>query len=154
MLGLVFVQCLLGALVAGGKAGLVYTDWPLMNGAFLAPVDWRQGALAFLHDQALTQFNHRMTAYALMLAVVIYAIQAWRWRLAEGAGAAAWTLLAVVTAQAGLGIATLMLGVPLWLGVLHQAGAAVVLGVATANLWLVMRSRPRRFIAGPRSMGL
>ncbi|MDP3400094.1 MAG: COX15/CtaA family protein, partial [Brevundimonas sp.] len=32
LLGLVFVQCLLGALVAGGKAGLVYTDWPLMNG--------------------------------------------------------------------------------------------------------------------------
>jgi len=48
LLGLVFVQCLLGALVAGGKAGLVYTDWPLMNGAFLAPVDWGQGALAFL----------------------------------------------------------------------------------------------------------
>lgn len=154
LLGLVFVQCLLGALVAGGKAGMVYTDWPLMNGAFLAPVDWGQGALAFLHDQALTQFNHRMTAYSLMLAVVIYAVQAWRWRLAEGAGASAWVVLAAVMMQAGLGIATLMQAVPVWLGVLHQAGAAVVLAAATVNLWLVMRSRPRRFIAGPRSMGL
>ncbi|WP_226633806.1 COX15/CtaA family protein [Brevundimonas poindexterae] len=154
LLGLVFLQCLLGALVAGGKAGLVYTDWPLMNGAFLAPVNWGQGALAFLHDQALTQFNHRMTAYALMVAVIVYAIQAWRWRLAEGAGASAWVLLGVVMLQAGLGIATLMQGVPVWLGVLHQAGAAVVLATATVNLWLVMRSRPRRFIGGPRSMGL
>lgn len=154
LLALVFVQCLLGALVAGGKAGLVYTDWPLMNGAFLAPVDWGQGALAFLHDQALTQFNHRMTAYALMLAVVVYAVQAWRWRLAEGAGASAYVVLAAVMMQAGLGIATLMQAVPVWLGVLHQAGAAVVVAAATVNLWLVMRSRPRRFIAGPRSMGL
>ena len=47
-----------------------------------------------------------------------------------------------------------MQAVPVWLGVLHQAGAAVVLAAATVNLWLVMRSRPRRFIAGPRSMGL
>ena len=86
--------------------------------------------------------------------MVVYAVQAWRWRLAEGAGASAWVVLATVMMQAGLGISTLMQAVPVWLGVLHQAGAAVVLAAATVNLWLVMRSRPRRFIAGPRSMGL
>jgi ATP-dependent Clp protease ATP-binding subunit ClpA len=41
----------LGALVAGGHAGLVYTDWPLMNGSVLPPADWSLGAVAFLHDQ-------------------------------------------------------------------------------------------------------
>src|SRR5690606_30938273 len=50
LLGAVFVQCLLGALVAGGDAGLVYNDWPLMNGAVLPPADWNLGAGAFLHD--------------------------------------------------------------------------------------------------------
>lgn len=150
LLGAVFVQCLLGALVAGGKAGLVYTDWPLMNGQWLAPVDWGQGALAFLHDQALTQFNHRLWGYGLVAAVTVYAIQAFRWRLAEGAGASAYVLAAAVWGQAVLGVATLVLGVPLWLGVSHQAGAAIVLVLAAANLWLVLRTEPRRFISGPR----
>lgn len=154
LLGLVFVQCLLGALVAGGHAGLVYNDWPLMNGAVLPPADWSLGAVAFLHDQALTQFNHRILAYGLLIAVSIYAFQAWRWRVAEGMGLGAFMLAGVVWSQAVLGIATLIYAVPVGLGVLHQAGAAVVLAVATANLWLVLRAQPRIFMSGPRTMGL
>ncbi|MFN9251833.1 MAG: COX15/CtaA family protein [Brevundimonas sp.] len=153
LLGLVFVQCLLGALVAGGKAGLVYTDWPMMNGALLPPVDWSQGAIAFLHDQALTQFNHRITACLLLAFVTVYAVQAYRWRLAEGAGAGAYAVAAGVWAPAVLGRFTLIWSVPLGLGVAHQGGAAVLLGLATVNLWLVLRSQPRRFMSGPRSTG-
>lgn len=150
LLGLVMLQSLLGALVAGGHAGLVYTDWPLMNGRVLAPVDWSQGTAAFLHDQALTQFNHRIVAYVLLAATTIYAVQALRWRLAEGLGAAAVALAVVVWMQAILGVLTLVHAVPLTLGVLHQAGAAMVLAVATVNLWLVLRSQPRLFVSGPR----
>ena len=149
LLGAVFLQCLMGGLVAGGKAGLVYTDWPMMNGAVFPPVDWGQGGLAFLHDQALVQFNHRLVAYGLLIGAVIYAVQAWRWRLAEGLGAAAFALAGVLTLQALVGVLTLINAVPIGLGVLHQAGAAVVLGVATWNLWLVRRSQPRLFTSGP-----
>ena len=53
--------------------------------------------------------------------------------------------------QAALGVMTLIHAVPLGLGVLHQAGAALVLAVATVNLWLVRRSQPRLFMSGPRS---
>ena len=53
LLGGVFFQCLLGGLVAGAKAGMIYTDWPMMNGALFPPVEWGQGALTFLHDQGL-----------------------------------------------------------------------------------------------------
>ncbi len=154
LLGAVFVQCLLGGLVAGAKAGFVYTDWPLMNGAFLAPVAWGNGALAFLHDQALVQFNHRIWAYGLLIGGTVYAVQAWRWRLAEGLGAAAFAVAAALWLQALLGIATLMNATPLWLGALHQAGAALVLAAATVNLWLVRRSQARLFTSGPRSRGL
>jgi cytochrome c oxidase assembly protein subunit 15 len=150
----VFAQCLLGGLVAGAKAGLVYTDWPTMNGGFLPPVEWAAGASAFLHDQGLVQFNHRMGAYVLLLAGTAYAVQAWRWRVAEGMGAGAFALAAALWLQAALGVATLVHAVPLALGALHQAGAAVVLAVATVNLWLVRRSQPRLFISGPRSRGL
>ena len=151
LLAAVFLQCLLGGLVAGAKAGMIYTDWPLMNGEWMAPVDWALGGLAFLHDQALVQFNHRMVAYGLLIGGVVYAVQAWRWRLAEGLGAAAFVLMAALWLQAALGVATLMHAVPLGLGVLHQAGAALVLVIATVNLWLVRRSQPRLFMSGPRS---
>lgn len=39
----VFLQCLLGGLVAGAKAGFVFTDWPMMNGAVFPPVEWGMG---------------------------------------------------------------------------------------------------------------
>ena len=153
LLGAVFVQCLLGGLVAGAKAGFVYTDWPLMNGAFFPPADWGRGALTFLHDQALVQFNHRIFAYALLLGGTVYAVQAWRWRLAEGLGLSAFVVAVALWLQAVLGVITLIHAVPLWLGALHQAGAALVLATATVNLWLVRRSQARLFVSGPRSRG-
>ncbi len=150
LLGAVFFQCLLGGLVAGAKAGFIYTDWPLMNGDILAPVDWGMGGLAFLHDHALVQFNHRIFAYVLLIGGTAYGIQAWRWRLAEGLGVSAFVLAGALWLQAALGVVTLIHAVPMWLGGLHQAGAAVVLALATANLWLIRRSQPRLFMSGPR----
>lgn len=154
LVGAIFVQCLLGGLVAGAKAGLIYTDWPMMNGAVFPPVEWGKGAIAFLHDQGLVQFNHRIGAYLLLAGGTAYAVHAWRWRLAEGLGLSAFVLAALLWLQAGLGIVTLMHAVPITLGALHQALAALVLGAATINLWLVRRSRPRLFMSGPRSTGL
>jgi cytochrome c oxidase assembly protein subunit 15 len=150
LLAAVFVQCLLGGLVAGAKAGFIYTDWPLMNGSVLPPVDWGQGALAFLHDPALVQFNHRIWGYLLVLCGTVYAVQAWRWRLAEGLGFAAVVVAGSLWLQAALGVVTLVNVVPIWLGGLHQAGAALVLAIATANLWVVRRSQPRLFVSAPR----
>ncbi len=150
LLAVVFLQCMLGALVAGAKAGMVFTDWPLMNGAVFPPVDWAKGSIAFLHDQGLVQFNHRLGAYGLLIFATAYAVNAWRWRLAEGAGGAAFVLAIAVWIQAGLGIVTLVHAVPITLGAVHQSVAAVVLGLATLNLWLVRRARPRIFNSGPR----
>jgi cytochrome c oxidase assembly protein subunit 15 len=53
-----------------------------------------------------------------------------------------------VTLQAGLGIATLMSGVPLWLGALHQAGAVIVLALMAVNLWRTLRMEERLFTSG------
>jgi cytochrome c oxidase assembly protein subunit 15 len=154
LLGAVFIQCLLGGLVAGAKAGMVYTDWPLMNGALFPPTDWSRGASAFLHDQALVQFDHRVWGYGLLIAVTAYAVQTWRWRLVEGLGASAYALAGALWLQAALGVVTLINAVPLWLGALHQAGAALVLALATVNLWLVLRSQPRLFTSGRPTRGL
>jgi cytochrome c oxidase assembly protein subunit 15 len=137
---LAYVQCLLGALVAGNQAGLVDNDWPLMRGRFF-PDDYWAGGLwrSLLHSKAAVQFDHRMGAYAL-LALVLGATIAVLLARAEGAvRGLALTLSLLVVAQAGLGVATLMLVVPLHLAVLHQAGAAIVLATAVAFAWRALR---------------
>jgi cytochrome c oxidase assembly protein subunit 15 len=120
-----------------------------MNGKWIAPIDWKGGVLhAFLHDYALVQFDHRIGAYALFLAVWVYALQAFRSPMPASGKLWATALAFAVTGQALLGIATLMSRVPLWLGALHQAGAVLVLALAAINLWRVLRIEERLFSTG------
>lgn len=140
-LGAVYFQSLLGALVAGNDAGLIYNDWPLMNGRFF-PADYAGagfwGTLA--HSQAAVQFNHRLFAYALFVGAIAMAVIAWRDRaLVIDGKRAALAVAMTVTLQAALGVWTLMAAVPISLGVLHQAGAAVLLAVTTMFAWRVRR---------------
>ncbi|WP_020175870.1 COX15/CtaA family protein [Methyloferula stellata] len=128
----VFVQIGLGALVAGLRAGRVYNTWPLMDGAFIPPRDvltsltplWRN----LTDNVALVQLDHRLVAYTLLALVAIQAVAVARYggKLALRG----FTLFALVVVQAALGIATLLLAVPLWAGLLHQAFAMLVLGKA------------------------
>ncbi|MBN8942354.1 MAG: COX15/CtaA family protein [Rhizobiales bacterium] len=128
ILVLLFVQIMLGALVAGNDAGMRFNDWPLMDGALVPPLNQlfdKPSALeSFVDSLALTQFNHRLGAYAL------FALAIWHMLSARGTGFAksAVVLLGLVSAQAVIGITTLMLVVPLWAGLLHQAFAVLVLG--------------------------
>lgn len=141
LLALIYVQILLGALVAGNDAGLVCNDWPLMNGA-LFPHDYAGHDLwsTLAHSQAAVQFHHRIGAYLLLLAALGTAVGAARSRyLPLGAKALAFALCGGVLVQAGLGIATLMAHVPIGLGMLHQVSAALVLGLAVAFAWRVRR---------------
>ncbi|MFN3524099.1 MAG: COX15/CtaA family protein [Phenylobacterium sp.] len=138
---LVYLQILLGALVAGNDAGLVYRDWPLMNGA-LFPRDYGGETLwaTLAHSQAAVQLHHRILAYVLTVVAVVMAAGARRATyLAPDAKALAQATGGAVVFQAVLGIATLMLGVPIWLGVLHQLTAALVLALAVAFAWRVRR---------------
>lgn len=128
LLVFVFAQTILGAFVAGIRAGLIYNTWPLMAGAFIpdglmkmSPV-WHN----FFENHLTVQFQHRIAAYLLLAAA---AWHAWSARKSEGA-AGANLLLAAVVAQAALGIWTVLWVVPIPLGALHQAGAMVVVGVA------------------------
>ncbi|MCI3179010.1 heme A synthase [Caulobacter sp. CCUG 60055] len=134
---LVYVQSLLGGLVAGNAAGQVYNDWPLMNGA-LFPVEYAGRGLwgTLAHSQAAVQFNHRLAAYLLFAGALAFTVCAVRSRTAPAAVRSLGALLALlVTLQAGLGIATLMTHVPLALGVAHQFGATLVLAAAMVLAW-------------------
>jgi cytochrome c oxidase assembly protein subunit 15 len=67
LFGLVFVQCLLGGLVAGNDAGRVYTDWPLMGGRLFPAEYGDAGGLwwTLVHDHAAVQLHHRLGGYLL-----------------------------------------------------------------------------------------
>ncbi len=137
----VFLQCLLGALVAGDKAGLIDNDWPLMGGAVFPGDYWRGSFWAtFAHGPSAVQFNHRLLAYGLLLLSLGLALAAMRSRRAPWAiKGLCLAAVAAMTGQAVLGIAALWSGVPLPLAILHQANAAIVLAVAVTLAWRARR---------------
>jgi cytochrome c oxidase assembly protein subunit 15 len=141
LLGLIYLQILLGALVAGNNAGLVYNDWPMFAG-HLFPSDYAGAGLwaTLAHNQASVQLHHRMVAYLLTLVAIGLGLGAWRSRYlaAESKGLAA-AVAVLVVFQASLGIATLMTRVPLGMGVAHQLTAALLLCLGTAFAWRVRR---------------
>ena len=139
--GGVFLQSLLGALVAGNQAGLVYEDWPLMGGVLVPPDYLAKGLWATLaHNQASVQFNHRIGAYLVFAFGLIVAVSAYRSRHLPNPARGLGLLIGLaVVVQLALGVATLMSGVPVWLGVLHQLGAVAVLTTAIAFTWRVRR---------------
>lgn len=142
LLALVFVQILLGGLVAGNRAGLIYNDWPLFGGR-LWPGDYVTGGLrqTLLHSLAAVQANHRVTAYLLLVLVWIVAVRAFGSRYLPRTLASLALILAVmVTLQALLGIGTLMMQVPLGMALTHQLTAAVVLAVAVSFAWRARRA--------------
>lgn len=131
-----FCTLIAGAFVAGMDAGHIYPTFPLMDGALLPPeaLSLSPAWVNLTENPAMVQFIHRWMAIGL---VIISCALWWRVRSVapEGNARRAADLLAIAVAvQAGLGIATLLTGVPIVLGALHQAGALVVL---TAAIWLM-----------------
>jgi cytochrome c oxidase assembly protein subunit 15 len=140
--GLIYLQILLGALVAGNQAGQVYNDWPLFAGN-LIPKDYAGASLwvTLAHNQGSVQLHHRLAAYLLVIVAIAIATSAGRARyLPQASRILALTLAGFVLVQAGLGIATLMMRVPVGLGVAHQLLAALTFCLSVAFAWRVRRA--------------
>jgi cytochrome c oxidase assembly protein subunit 15 len=136
IVALLFVQIVLGALVAGLKAGLAYNTWPLMDGRLVpSGLGVMEPWYLNLFENALTvQFNHRLAAYLLVGAVAWHMVGLLRGSDDPRARRSGVVLFAAMLAQAALGIWTLLAHVPLALGLAHQAGAAAVFGLAVWHL--------------------
>ncbi len=135
-----FLTMISGAFVAGLDAGRAYNTFPLMDGRWVpeAMFELEPWAINFVENAAAVQFTHRVIAILFVLAVLALWL-----RTKRGAGTlrptGAW-LATVSVAQAGLGIATLLTSVALWIAATHQAGAMVVFTVA---LWMAYACRAR-----------
>jgi heme a synthase len=129
-LGTLFVQLMLGAWVAGFRAGYVSNTWPDMNGHFVPEgIDWTNGAgFALTHDPFLLHFMHRWWAWVVVAVLVLFARKV---RKVEGARRASIAIHSAFGTQIILGILTVLSGIAIWLAVLHQATGALLVA-ATA----------------------
>jgi heme a synthase len=132
---LIFVQLGLGALVAGLRAGLIYNTWPLMSGKWLPEglfglTPW-PGSI--VDDVTTAQFDHRVVAYLVVAFALVQAFAAWRRAPGSPLARRAAGLATLALLQAALGIATLLLVVPIGLALAHQALALLLLGAAIVH---------------------
>ena len=127
LMHLVFLQVLLGALVAGIDAGRNYIDWPLMAGGFLPPdlfalePIWRN----FFEDDGLVQFIHRISGYILFL----FAIYVWFRSRKSGnlqIKKAINLVMFIIFLQMAIGVITVMNSAPWHIAIFHQFGAIVL----------------------------
>ncbi len=153
----VVAQITLGGWVSSNYAALACPDFPTCQGQWQPPMDFEQAftlhrELGFTGDgrllsgEALTaiHWTHRLGALAVLLAVGTLALvllraphRRWRpWGMA---------LLGLLALQIGLGIANVLLSLPLVLAVAHNLGAACLLSTTLAlNIKLHQAKSPCR----------
>lgn len=122
--GAVYFQIILGAFVAGLRAGKMFNTWPLMDGRFIPDGYFRQTpAFSDLFEtMAAVQFNHRIGAYLIAVFAIILWVRA-RGTVLQDRGTA---VLSIVGLQILLGIWTVIAATPIGLGLLHQGGALLL----------------------------
>lgn len=136
---LLAVQIIWGAFVAGMRAGHASDTWPLMFGR-LVPEGLVTTAGDLINAPATVHFLHRSLAYIVAASALYIALRLWR----AGAGVRALALGGAVLAQFALGVATVLSGVAIPLGVAHQAtGAVLVAATVWAAHWAVQRPMQR-----------
>jgi cytochrome c oxidase assembly protein subunit 15 len=132
---LVFCQIGFGALVAGLRAGLTFNTWPLMDGRlipeglFVLSPWWRN----LFEDVTTVQFQHRLLAYVVVALALWQAFVAARAAPGSALARRAFAVGALALSQGALGIAALLLVVPIWAGLLHQAFAMLLFGMAVVH---------------------
>lgn len=132
LLGLVAVTIVSGGLVAGLRAGFAYNTFPLMGDSWIAAGAFAMEPLVenFFANAILVQFDHRWLAKLVVLFTLALWLTARRTALPPRADLGVHLLLGAVLLQFGLGVTTLLMRVPVPLGVLHQAGALVLISCA------------------------
>jgi cytochrome c oxidase assembly protein subunit 15 len=139
---LVTATILAGGFVAGLDAGFAYNTFPLMDGqiipaAAFASDPWYR---SFFEDIATVQFEHRVLAMATLIAVAVFWIKSLSASMPKRATVFVHCLMAVTALQVVLGIATLVLEVPIVLALLHQANAIVAFCLV---VWVTYELHPQ-----------
>jgi heme a synthase len=125
---LAILTAIAGAFVAGLRAGHAFNTFPLMAGRVVPPgyaalSPWPRN---LFENVAAVQFNHRCLGLLTMVSILAFWWHSRGLALPPAAHRAVASFAGMAVMQVGLGIATLLLVVPVSLGVAHQAGAVLV----------------------------
>ncbi len=140
IIALIMLQIIYGAFTAGLKAGYGWNTFPKMAGQWipsgLLPLSpWYMNLVE--HNFTI-QFIHSILGWGLCMLIPSY----WRYTrgfdLTSQQNFAITALMSIVIVQFLLGIFTLLWVVPIWLGVLHQAGAFVLLAAWVLSYYLII----------------
>jgi heme a synthase len=149
----VYIQTLLGALVAGLDAGLIYNTFPTMGG------QWMPTEIGYLQPWYLDLTSNPVTAQwvhrvgALLLTLLILSVF-WRIRpeTLNHFGRKMRVLLPVLLlVQIVLGILTVVHHVPIVIATLHQFGALLLFANALALLYATQQRYPQPELTGVKA---
>jgi len=138
---LLLITIMSGGFVAGLDAGLIYNTFPLMGGEWIpegiaALTPWY---LNFFENRVTVQFDHRLLAMTTAVLLIGWYLKG-RSRFDDPVATRSFKLVGMmVIVQVILGISTLLLQVPVWLGAAHQAGALLLFSAMLINLHALSR---------------
>lgn len=129
------IQIVYGGFVAGLNAGLIHNHWPLMSeGKLIHETVWIEQPTLFQNlteGKSGVQFIHRTLAYFVVGMILFLYFKSKKYSLTTLQIKGLNVLVLFVFAQFILGIFTLLLHVPLWLGLAHQLMAFLLLSAMT-----------------------
>lgn len=132
------IQIIYGAFVAGLDAGFIHNHWPMMsNGKFIHEtvyIEQEPILMNFIEGKSGVQFVHRMLAYVVVAFIIAIWYKMRRLILTKHQIIGINLLLIGVTLQFVLGVLTIIYAVPVWLGVVHQIGAFLLLSAMVYTL--------------------
>lgn len=115
------------AMTAKSGASLACATWPLCNGAVVP--DLSDGGVRI-------HFAHRVLAAGTALALLALLVRTWQARsLPAGVRRLAAMAASLVVVQVGFGALVILLEVPVWKAVLHQATGVLTFAVVTLLMW-------------------
>ncbi len=134
-MAILLIQIIWGAFVAGLDAGLIHNHWPLMNdGEWIHETVYTEQVPLwknFVEGKSGVQFFHRYMAYTVVAIIFFIWYRTRKLQLTLPQKNGIYVLLLLVLVQFILGVFTLILQVPVVLGVLHQVTAFFLLAAMT-----------------------
>ena len=135
---ILLLQIIYGAFVAGLDAGFIHNYWPLMSdGQFIHDsvfIEKTPTYLNFFEGKSGVQFVHRTLAYVVVAFIIAIYSKTKKINLTPYQQKGIKALLILVFVQFILGVLTLLMHVPVALGVAHQIGAFFLLSAMTFTL--------------------
>jgi len=150
IIGVLFLQFVFGALMAGHRAAPAAPTWPDINGSFIPDYIFNQShnIRSIIEDRIIIHFIHRMLAYLLVILILVWSVRALMYKRSGLFKKVRLLPLLFVLLQLTLGIYTVLTSVHIraakwnifeWMAQLHQFVALLLLLSLILAAFLVRR---------------